>query len=208
VLVWLSVTAEGEQVLVAYDTEAHTELLRTPSVEPPDWPEKPTAVLDRTACTVCAACGEACLLDLRRVRYDLTTGQPTMVSFKRSQAVMRRQPRALVVGDAFASGTALEGRGVIFLRDGSQLAAALNLGEWAPGRGRKMQAFTADGGRPIHLRLPRSLADVRMIQVARRGVPGRHWELGWPTVWSVRQLTLLREDTRHKVVVMRLTLVY
>ena len=171
-VVWFTVT-QGKQALVVYDSHVGKEMLRTPATEPAravgrhkrQWPEQILAVLDDSVYAACAGRGDSCWIsgvDGRLARYDLTSGERTLVTFADYQADLRHRPRQLVVGDTYASGLVVDGPGVDFRRRGSVLVA-LNGRDYSPGR--PTASFVTGPAGRLHLRLPGNLATARNLHV-------------------------------------------
>jgi hypothetical protein len=181
---WVSAT-NGRQGLVVYDTAARKEVLRTPATEPTaavgghhqQWPEQILAVLDDTVYAACAGRGDLCFVseaEPRLARYDLATGERTLVKEADYQADLRSSARQLVVGGSYASGLVLEGPGVDFRRLGSGLVA-LKDRTFTPGRpaspfnpvlrGRPTSSFVTGRANRLQLHLPSGQANAENLHV-------------------------------------------
>ena len=181
---WVSVT-NGRQGLVVYDTAISKEVLRTPASEPAaavgrherQWPEQILAVLDDTVYAACAGRGDLCIVseaEPRLARYDLATGERTLVKDADYQAALRSRARQLVVGGSYASGLVLEGPGVDFRRLGSELVA-LKDRTFTPGRatspfypdrrGWPTSSFVAGRAHRLRLHVPPGQASAENLHV-------------------------------------------
>jgi len=169
---WISVS-DLKQGLVVYDTHARKEVLRTPATVPLDatgrhkrqWPEQILAVLGDTVYAGCAGRGDACWIsgvDHRIARYDIATGERSLVTFASYQADLRHRPRHLIVGGSYASGLVVGGPGLDFRRGGGGLYA-LKDRDFSPGH--RAASFVTNRAGELRLRLGADQHTARQLHV-------------------------------------------
>jgi hypothetical protein len=151
-VVWFECSPAAPGTLVAFDTGSGREVVR----------EQVAACVDRTEspCSLSAVIGDHVYITTERasgaagpmVVLDLTNGLQRRVTWQAYADDIRSQPRGLVVGDTWQTGSPTDGIGQVFRVRGSQLVPMLD----QPGD-RDLVAATAFDtatGRAVDLQLP------------------------------------------------------
>ena len=159
---WFDCAPASRGDLVVYDTSAGREVARHPVPSCEAVFEPPSLPSSRSACMPDAVVGQHVYfghfddekqLVEHQFQFDVTSGQVHRAGQRAYLDDLRTQPRTLVIGDTWQTGTPTEANGVYFRPVGSRLVP-VNVGNTMEDDDAPTRAFDTTTGQPVRLRLP------------------------------------------------------